>query len=277
MPAHVQTLHVDTGSGDSPGNGPVLLLLHGLAGTAAVWRPFLEVWSSRGGVPDWIAPDLPGHGRSARSGRYSFGAVAADVGESLHAAGVGERDVVVLGHSLGGAVGLVLSTGLFGVRVRRCYGVGVKLFFSAADLARGRALAAAPEKEFTSRAEAVEFWLRITGLSGLVAASASASLAGPAIVGTGRGTWRVAFDNAVNTLGGVDARALLGHEAAHEAGHEAGHEARVVLARGSGDRLVSDEDIRSLGLAPHVITGAGHNAHVERPACVVDLVAAGFR
>jgi pimeloyl-ACP methyl ester carboxylesterase len=256
-------LHVERGSGDSRDDDPVLLLLHGMAGTAAVWRPLLEAWSRRGGVPDWIAPDLPGHGRSPRRGRYSFGAVAADVGEALHDAGAGEREVVVLGHSLGGAVGLVLSTGLFGVRVRHCYGVGVKLFFSADDLARGRALAAAPEKEFGSRAEAVEFWLRIAGLSGLVAPSAR--MAGPAIVWPRRGTWGVAFDNAVNALGGVDARALLGHGA------------QVVLARGSGDGLVSDEHIRSVGLEPHVISGAGHNVHVERPASIVDLVAAGFR
>lgn len=263
MPAHAETLHVDTGSGDSPDDGPVLLLLHGLAGTAALWRPLLAQWSGRGRVPDWVAPDLPGHGRSARRGRYSFGAVAADVAAALHEAGMGEREVVVLGHSLGGAVGLVLSTGLFGVRVRRCYGVGVKLSFSAQDLARGRALADGPEKEFASRAEAVEFWLRITGLSGLVAPSAS--LADRAILAAVGGTWRVAFDNAVNALGGVDARALLGH------GTE------IVLARGSEDRLVSDEDIRSVGLAPRVIDGAGHNAHVERPASLVDLVATGFR
>jgi pimeloyl-ACP methyl ester carboxylesterase len=256
-------LHVERGGGENRDDGPILLLLHGMAGTAAVWQPLVEAWSRRGGVPDWIAPDLPGHGRSPRRGRYSFGAVAADVGETLHEAGVGEREVVVLGHSLGGAVGLVLSTGLFGVRVRRCYGVGVKLSFSSNDLARGRALAAAPEKEFGSRAEAVEFWLRIAGLSGLVAPSTS--MADPAIVGTGRGTWGVAFDNAVNAMGGVDARALLGHGA------------QVVLARGSGDRLVSDEDIRSAGLQPHVITGAGHNVHVERPTGIVDLVAAGFR
>jgi pimeloyl-ACP methyl ester carboxylesterase len=256
-------LHVDRGSGQRSGDRPILLLLHGLAGTAEVWRPLLEVWSDRGCLPDWIAPDLPGHGRSARRGRYSFGAVAADIGETLEDAGAGQRDVVVLGHSLGGAVGLVLSTGLFGVSVRRCYAVGVRLSFSSADLERGRALAAAPEKEFGSRAEAVAFWLRITGLSGLVAADAG--LADPAVVETSRGTWRVAFDNAVNALAGVDARALLAHGM------------QVVLARGSGDRLVSDNDIRSIGLHPRLIDGAGHNVHVERPAALVDLVVAGFR
>jgi pimeloyl-ACP methyl ester carboxylesterase len=255
-------LHVESGSGQRPGDHPILLLLHGLAGTAEVWRPLLEVWSGRGGLPDWVAPDLPGHGRSPRRGRYSFGAVAADIGETLLDAGAGERDVVVLGHSLGGAIGLVLSTGLFGVSVSCCYGVGVRLSFSSADLERGRALAAAPGKEFGSRAEAAEFWLRITGLSDL--AAATASLAAPAIVEKSRGTWTVAFDNAVNALGGVDARALLGHGT------------QVVLARGSEDPLVSDEDIRSIGLQPRMIDGAGHNVHVERPASVVDLVAAGF-
>ena len=256
-------LHVERGGGENRDDGPVLLLLHGMAGTAEVWRPLVEAWSRRGGVPGWIAPDLPGHGRSARRGRYSFGAMAADVAETLDDAGAGERDVVVLGHSLGGAVGLVLATGLFGVRVCRCYGVGVKLFFSAGDLERARALAAAPQKEFGSRAEAAEFWLRIAGLSGLV--TPEDSLADAAVAGPDRGTWRVAFDNAVNAIGGVDARALLGHGA------------QAVLARGSGDRMVSDEDIRSVGLQPHVIAGAGHNVHLERPASVIDLVAAEFR
>jgi pimeloyl-ACP methyl ester carboxylesterase len=263
----VAALSVERGSGR--GDGSVLLLLHGLAGTAAVWRPVIETWSARGDVPDWIAPDLPGHGRSARHDRYTFGAIATDVGHSLAAAGLGDRDVVVLGHSLGGAVGLVLSTGLFGVRVGRCYGVGVKLRFSAEELARGRALASSPEKEFGSRDEAARFWLRIAGLSGLAGLPASRSgpfpeMADRATVETPSGTWRVAFDNALNALGGVDARALLGHGA------------EVVLARGSADRLVSDEDIRAVGLAPRVIAGAGHNAHVECPAAVVDLVAPGL-
>ena len=257
-------LHVDRGSGANPGDGPILLLLHGMAGTAAVWRPLA------GGVVPIAAACLTGSRRTCPDMGGLPGADATlsarwrpTSGRRSTDAGVGEREVVVLGHSLGGAVGLVLSTGLFGVRVRRCYGVGVKLSFSSGDLARSRALAAAPEKEFGSRAEAVEFWLRIAGLSGLV--GPSASMADPAIVGPSRGTWGVAFDNAVNALGGVDARALLGHGA------------RVVLARGSGDRLVSDEDIRSAGLQPHVITGAGHNVHVERPTSIVDLVAAGFR
>ena len=48
------------------GNGPTLLLMHGLSGTGGVWnglRPLLEkYWPG-----SWVIPDLRGHGRSAHS------------------------------------------------------------------------------------------------------------------------------------------------------------------------------------------------------------------
>ena len=88
---------------------PLLLLLHGLGATADVWAgwgPLLAArWPGR-----WVAPDLPGHGGSAPLARYSFGALAAAVADL---AGPAER-TVVLGHSLGGVVGLALGSGWFG-------------------------------------------------------------------------------------------------------------------------------------------------------------------
>jgi pimeloyl-ACP methyl ester carboxylesterase len=47
------------------GAGPLLLLIHGMAGTAENWQSVIEPLALRNSV---IAPDFPGHGRSAPGG-----------------------------------------------------------------------------------------------------------------------------------------------------------------------------------------------------------------
>ena len=85
---------------------PVLLLLHGLGATGDVWqgwRPLLaRRWPGR-----WLAPDLPGHGGSPPLPGYTFESLAAAVAGAV---GTDAR-TVVLGHSLGGVVGLALAGG----------------------------------------------------------------------------------------------------------------------------------------------------------------------
>ena len=57
------------------GSGPVLLLIHGMAGTFENWRAVIEPLARSHTV---VAPDLPGHGASAPgAGDYSLGALAA--------------------------------------------------------------------------------------------------------------------------------------------------------------------------------------------------------
>src|SRR6266545_2132682 len=56
------------------GDGPLLVLLHGLGATGQVWDGVAARWP--GG---WVIPDLPGHGRSDRLPRYSFGSMAAEL------------------------------------------------------------------------------------------------------------------------------------------------------------------------------------------------------
>lgn len=83
---------------------PPLLLLHGLATRWQAVSPLAP-----GLVGDWhlIAPDLRGHGGSARTGHYSIAHFTGDV-----AALVTDRAIpplVVYGHSLGGLVALSLA------------------------------------------------------------------------------------------------------------------------------------------------------------------------
>lgn len=87
------------------GDGPVLLLIHGIAGSSAAWREVMPVLAERYTV---IAPDLIGHGHSAKPlGDYSLGAYASGMRDLLGALGVDRATVV--GQSFGGGVALQLA------------------------------------------------------------------------------------------------------------------------------------------------------------------------
>ena len=84
------------------GNGPVLLLIHGIAGSSATWDDVLPWLAERYCV---VAPDLLGHGGSAKPrGDYSLGAYASGVRDLLGA--LGHERASVVGHSLGGGVAM---------------------------------------------------------------------------------------------------------------------------------------------------------------------------
>ena len=84
------------------GKGPVLLLVHGMAGSSENWGEVVERLARRHTV---IAPDLPGHGASARgAGDYSVGSLAATLRDLLLV--LGHERATVVGHSLGGGVAM---------------------------------------------------------------------------------------------------------------------------------------------------------------------------
>jgi pimeloyl-ACP methyl ester carboxylesterase len=84
------------------GEGPVLLLIHGMAGTCENWREVIEPLARRHTV---IAPDLPGHGLSATGpGDYSLGNLAAGLRDLLLV--LGHERATLVGHSLGGGIAM---------------------------------------------------------------------------------------------------------------------------------------------------------------------------
>lgn len=88
---------VDQGDGDE-----VLLLVHGMAGSAETWRAVLPQLAKKYRV---IAPDLLGHGQSSKPRTdYSLGAFAVGLRDLLDELGV--RSATVVGHSLGGGVAM---------------------------------------------------------------------------------------------------------------------------------------------------------------------------
>jgi pimeloyl-ACP methyl ester carboxylesterase len=87
------------------GSGPPLVLLHGITSTSEAWRKVMPRLAERYTV---IAPDMVGHGRSAKPrGDYSLGAYAAGVRDLLAVLGF-ERGSVV-GHSFGGGIAMQFS------------------------------------------------------------------------------------------------------------------------------------------------------------------------
>jgi pimeloyl-ACP methyl ester carboxylesterase len=87
------------------GDGPVLLLVHGMAGSCENWRDVIEPLARRHTV---IAPDLPGHGMSAGGpGDYSLGSLASGLRDMLLA--LGHERATLVGHSLGGGIAMQFS------------------------------------------------------------------------------------------------------------------------------------------------------------------------
>jgi len=87
------------------GDGPALLLIHGIAGSSSAWREVMPALAERYTV---IAPDLLGHGHSAKPlGDYSLGAYASGMRDLLGALEVERASIV--GQSFGGGVALQLA------------------------------------------------------------------------------------------------------------------------------------------------------------------------
>jgi pimeloyl-ACP methyl ester carboxylesterase len=84
------------------GEGPAVVLIHGMLNTSRHWRGVVERLQDRYTV---IAPDLIGHGDSAGPmGDYSLGAHAAGIRDLL--SGLGIDRATIVGHSLGGGVAM---------------------------------------------------------------------------------------------------------------------------------------------------------------------------
>ena len=89
----------------SAGHGPVVLLIHGMAGSGTTWKHVMPALSKEFTV---VAPDLLGHGRSDKEpGDYSLGAFASMLRDLLVA--LGHERATVVGQSLGGGIAMQLA------------------------------------------------------------------------------------------------------------------------------------------------------------------------
>jgi pimeloyl-ACP methyl ester carboxylesterase len=87
------------------GDGPLIVLVHGITSTSQCWRDVMPWLADRYTV---LAPDLLGHGESAKPrGDYSLGAYASGIRDLM--AALGYERATFLGHSLGGGVAMQLA------------------------------------------------------------------------------------------------------------------------------------------------------------------------
>ena len=105
---------------------PAVMMIHGWCCHRAVWRHQADAWS-RGTL---VLPDLPGHGASpapTQAGDLSIAALGLDMVALADALGLG--DMILVGHSLGGAVAVEAAVRL----ADRCrLVIGVDTFTDAA-------------------------------------------------------------------------------------------------------------------------------------------------
>ncbi len=233
----------------------LLLLLHGLGATGAVWQRLLplieEAWPG-----SWAVPDLRGHGRSGAEPPFGYGMHAADMAELCTR--LGAERVTVLGHSFGGVVGAVLAGGWFGVTVERLVALGVKIDWTGDEVAGARAMAGRPSRVFATRAEAAARHLAVAGLRGL--AEPDDDVVDPGVREV-EGGWTTALDPRVFGAVGPSVETILSRVVAP-----------LRLAAGSADPMVSLQTMQRIDPGARLLEGAGHNAHWEDPAAVWRLL-----
>ncbi len=84
------------------GQGPAVVLIHGVAGRSAQWTAVIESLARSRTV---LAPDLLGHGDSAKPrGDYSLGAHASGIRDLM--VGLSIEQASIVGHSLGGGIAM---------------------------------------------------------------------------------------------------------------------------------------------------------------------------
>src|SRR5262249_22663941 len=152
-------------------------------------------------------------------------------------------DIIVLGHSMGGAVGMALASGWFGLRVRQVIAFGVKLVWSESEIARARELAEMPVRWFATRGEAIERYLRVAGLKGLMDPDGPDAAIGMAEEG---GRFRLAADPATTGVVGPPIEDLV-----------AAMRAPLRLAAGEHDPMVTLDEMRRFDRDAVVIPGVG--------------------
>jgi pimeloyl-ACP methyl ester carboxylesterase len=239
-------------------SGPPVVLLHGSGATSDVWAELLRR------LPPgqrWFALDLPGHGRSVELPYYSLGAVAAAVAAALVTAVGPAEPCVVVGHSLGGLVGLALSDPVFGLTVVSAICLSVKVTWSAEDLQRRTRRALAPRRTFRSREEAQQFFAKISGLAHSPVSPTGEQLAG-GVVRSGSG-----FVLAQDPLSAGVAPLSVERVRAFATSTEA----RVWPVCGDSDPMTTPSAMSIFGKV-EVIQGGGHDLHLTHTDDVARIV-----
>jgi pimeloyl-ACP methyl ester carboxylesterase len=253
-------------------DGPVTVLLHGLASSSQTWSSVLPLLGRRSHV---IAPDLLGHGQSAkpRTGDYSLGAYATELRDLLLTLNLARATIV--GHSFGGGVAMQFAhqfpemTERLVLEASGGLGQGVTVALRAATLPGTplilRAISAITPawlaKAVYRAARAVPA-LNGPDLDGL--ASAFSSFTDDGARGAFAQTVRGALNWSGQRLGGTERLYLLA-------------DVPVLLIGGNRDSVIPiQHTVSAHDLLPgsrlEIFDGAGHFPHTEQPRRFADLL-----
>ena len=166
--------------------------------------------------------------------------------------------MTLVGHSFGGVVAALVATGWFGPQVRNVAAFGVKIDWTADEIGKAREVAQRPGRVFATRDEAIDRYLKISGLIGLIDPSSPAATIG--VVGS-EGQYRVAMDPRAYGAVGPSTETILRMASAP-----------LRLAAGSNDAMVTLDQMRRIDSAAQLFGDSGHNAHVEAPDQVWNFV-----
>lgn len=83
------------------GQGPLIVLVHGFTGSKENWLPLMRLLARSHRV---IAPDLPGWGDSERHSDADYGPIAQSERLAQFLQALGDKPVLLVGHSMGGQI-----------------------------------------------------------------------------------------------------------------------------------------------------------------------------
>ena len=233
------------GSGDK-----TYVLLHGLGCSSDVWRGLISV-IEKNKAGKWIAPDMRGHGRSEWKDSYALGHHATDLIPIIKT----EKNIFIVGHSMGALVAMVLATGIFDLSISCVFGIGPKSDWPAEERKKLVAFANKPIRWFKSREEAIERYLLVSGLKGIL--NPGDDRLSSAIFQGSKG-FRLSADPKTVIVGGP-AKGLYA---------AANYATNIRLACGEFDNVTTIDGLRAWDPNAVVLGGLSHNAHVEDPNAV---------
>ena len=259
---------------EAGGDGPTVLLVHGITNSSRTWTPVTERLAEHG--LHVLAPDLPGHGDSQRRrGDHSLGATASILRDFLSVVDV-ER-LTIVGHSLGGGIVMQFSY-QFPEAVQRM------VLVSSGGLGREVSLAV--------RAATLPFAEQVIGVGASWPMTRAAGLVGGALgrVGLKPGGDFEEIMEGLTSLSDRERRQAFVRTARSvitPRGQRVLAEDKLYLAAGiptllvAGERdsVIPAEHTRAAGrLAPRsrleIFEESGHFPHLEEPDRFADLVAA---
>ena len=198
---------------------------------------------------------MRGHGGSDWADSYALGHHAYDLIPIIK----DEKDIFIVGHSMGALIAMVLASGIFDLNIKAVLGIGPKVDWPAEERIKLNAFASKPIRWYTTREEAIERYLLVSGLKGII--DPTEEQLNQAIFKGSEG-FRLSADPKTVNVGGPPEGIFAA----------ASFATKCKLACGETDNVTSIDRLRLLDPDAVVLNGLSHNAHVEDPLTIWKVV-----